>query len=261
MLAAGWANPLNVFSLTMTLKAVLFDFNGVILDDEPIHQQIIMDMMAQANLPISVEAFQTWCLGRSDRVCFPDLFNSKGKTLNQTYLLQLLNTKAQRYQNHIATLDNLPLFPGVKGLLDQMVASDLKLAIVSGARRSEVQTVLQQAQLSGYFSVVVTAEDITVSKPEPDGYQLAVQRLSQQYPALELQPADCLAIEDSFAGIEAAKQAQLSVVGVAHTLPFHMLQRHATWTIDYLDQLELDRIQSSFTDNECEPSCPEDTNL
>jgi beta-phosphoglucomutase len=88
---------------------------------------------------------------------------------------------------------------------------------------------------------------LRVSKPEPDGYLLAVERLNQQYPNLKAQASDCLAIEDTPAGIEAAKRAGMQVVGVANTYPFHMLQRQASWTVDYLHDLELDRVQQVYS--------------
>ena len=80
-------------------------------------------------------------------------------------------------------------------------------------------------------------------KPAPDGYLLAVERLKELYPNTNLQPSDCLAIEDTPAGIQAAKQAGIAVVGVANTYPFHMLQRQANWTVDYLRDLEIERVQ------------------
>ena len=86
-----------------------------------------------------------------------------------------------------------------------------------------------------------------MSKPKPDGYLLALNLLSQQNPSLLLQPSDCLVIEDTPAGIEAAKRAQMQVVGIANTYPLHMLQRQSNWTIDYLSELELDRVEKVFS--------------
>ena len=99
----------------------------------------------------------------------------------------------------------------------------------------------------------MSSNDLTPSKPEPDGYLLAVERLNQAFPDLDLQPAECLAIEGTFAGIAAAKQAGIPVVGVANTYPFHMLQRCANWTVDYLSDLELDRVQQVFSKETLEP--------
>ncbi len=230
----------------MSLKAVLFDFNGVVLDDERIHQQIIWEMMEQEDLPLTQEELQHHCLGRTDRACFQDLFASQEQPLNQFQLRRLLSLKAKAYRQYLESLETLPLFEGLIELVEELLQAGIKLAIVSGALRAEVRMVLKQTALESAFPIIVTSDDVKKSKPDPASYQLAIKRLNRKFPALALDPCDCLAIEDSFAGIQAAKQAQIPVVGVAHTFPFHMLQRQANWCVDYLYQIELERIQAIF---------------
>lgn len=229
----------------MTLKAVLFDFNGVIINDEPLHQQLIDQILIEENLRPKPGEYRQVCLGRSDRACLTDLLTRRGRVVSETHLLQLIKRKAQAYQQELEKLE-LPLYPGLEDLIFQMRSRELKLAVVSGAIRSEVELVLNRATLAEYFPVIVAGDDITTSKPEPDGYLLAVERLNQQYCDLNLQPSECLAIEDTLAGIQAAKRAGIQVVGVANTYPFHMLQRQANWTVDYLCDLDLERVQHVY---------------
>lgn len=230
----------------MSLKAVLFDFNGVIIKDEAIHLRLIDEILIQENLqPQRVQERQS-SLGRSDRACFQELFHSRGRVLTQSYLMQLLNRKAQAYILELEKLDKLPLYPGIEDLIFQIRSRDLKLGLVSGALRKEIELVLERANLMEYFPVIVAGDDITTSKPEPDGYKLSVQRLNQLYPDLNLEPNQCLAIEDTPVGMTAAKRARMQVVGVANTYPFHILQRQANWTVDYLNDLELERIQEVY---------------
>ncbi|PSM47466.1 HAD family phosphatase [Chroococcidiopsis sp. CCALA 051] len=227
----------------MALKAVLFDFNGVIINDEPIHKQLIEQLLVEENLrPIPGE-FEEVCLGRSDRVCLAELLKRRGRFVSETYLLQLMQRKAQAYQQELEKIPNLPTYPGLEDLVFQARSQQLKLAVVSGAMRSEIELVLQRLNLTQYFSVLVAGDDMTTSKPEPDGYLLAVERLNQLYPELRLQPRECIAIEDTPAGIQAAKTAKIPVVGVANTYPFHMMQRQANWAVDYLNQLDLEWVQ------------------
>ncbi|OWY67735.1 HAD family hydrolase [cyanobacterium TDX16] len=227
----------------MALKAVLFDFNGVIINDEPIHKQLLEQLLIEENLrPIPGE-FQEVCLGRSDRVCLAELLKRRGRFVSETYLLQLMQRKAQAYQQELEKIDKLPTYPGLEDLVFQSRAKQLKLAVVSGAMRSEIELVLQRLNLTQYFSVLVAGDDITTSKPEPDGYLLVVERLNQLYPELRLQPRECIAIEDTPVGIQAAKTAKIPVVGVANTYPFHMMQRQANWAVDYLNQLDLEWVQ------------------
>ena len=84
------------------------------------------------------------------------------------------------------------------------------------------------------------------SKPAPNGYTKAIAQLNVTYPDLQLRPDECIAVEDSFAGIEAAKRAEIPVVGVAHVYPNHMLQRRATWVVDYLREIKFDWIGEKF---------------
>jgi phosphoglycolate phosphatase/beta-phosphoglucomutase len=241
----------------MSLKAVLFDFNGVIINDERIHLQLIDEILIQENLqPQKVQERQS-SLGRSDRACFQELLANRGRVVTEEYLLQLLNRKAEVYVQELEKLDKLPIYPGVEDLIYQVRSQNLQLGLVSGALRKEIEMVLNRAKLAQYFTVIVAGDDITTSKPQPDGYLLAVERLNQQHSELNLQPQECLAIEDTPAGIQAAKQAQMQVVGVANTYPFHMLQRCCNWTVDYLTDLELDRVLNVFSGREPQPSVSE----
>jgi beta-phosphoglucomutase len=231
----------------MVLKAVLFDFNGVIINDEPLHEKLIEQILVEENLRPRPGEFREICLGRSDRACLSDLLTSRGRVVPDEYLNQLIARKAKAYLQQIEALEKIPTYPGLEDLLFNLKATPCKLAIVSGAIRSEIESVLTRLQLSQTFSLIISGDDVTASKPEPDSYQLAVSRLNQQFPDLSLQPWECLAIEDTFAGIAAAKRAGVSVVGVANSYPFHMLQRCANWTVDYLSDLELDRIEQVFS--------------
>ncbi len=231
----------------MTLKAVLFDFNGVIIKDEAIHQQLIEEILIEENLRPSPQEYREICLGRSDRVCIAELLRRRGRVVTGDYLTKVVARKAESYQRQLETLEKLPIYPGLEDLIFKIRVAQLPMGVVSGALRCEVEMVLDRTQLAQYFTVIVAGDDIKTSKPEPDGYLLAVERLNQQYPDLKAQASECLAIEDTPAGIEAAKRAGMQVVGVANTYPFHMLQRQASWTVDYLHDLELDRVQQVYS--------------
>ncbi|HYW21137.1 MAG TPA: HAD family phosphatase [Nodularia sp. (in: cyanobacteria)] len=249
----------------MSLKAVLFDFNGVIINDERIHLQLIDEILISENLQPQKVSERQASLGRSDRAYLQELLRNRGRVDNEEYLTKLLHRKAQAYVQELEKIEKLPLYPGVEDLIYQLrsrkIAPDhpqsLKLGLVSGAIRPEIEIVLERAKLAEYFTVIVAGDDITTSKPQPDGYLLAVERLNQEYPDLDLQPQECLAIEDTPAGIAAAKQAQMQVVGVANTYPFHMLQRCCNWTVDYLIELELDRVEEVYLQKDMKLTAPE----
>lgn len=246
----------------MSLKAVLFDFNGVIIKDEPIHLQLIDEILIQENLQPQRLNERQAALGRSDRACFQQLLANRGRVASEDYLTQLLNRKAQAYVLELEKIEKLPLYPGVEDLIYQVRSRsvskedsrNLKLGLVSGAFRKEIELVLERAKLTEHFKVIVSGEDTTTSKPNPDGYLLAVERLNQQYPDLNLQPQECLAIEDTPDGIQAAKLAEMRVIGVANTYPFHMLHRCCNWTVDYLTDVDLEWVQEVYSQKQCQPT-------
>ncbi len=239
----------------MTLKAVLFDFNGTIVNDEEIHQQLIDEILLGENLRPDPAEYRQLCMGRSDRACLKALLESRGRVVNDRYLKQLIDRKSIAYQRQLQTQEKLPIYPGVEDLIYKLRLARLKMGVVSGALHGEIELVLSRTELLPHFAVIVAGDDITLSKPEPDGYLLAVERLKQLHPELGLEVKDCLAIEDTPAGIEAAHRAGMQVVGVANTYPFHMLQRQANWTVDRLIELELDRVQQIFS-GELPPQTP-----
>lgn len=227
----------------MSLKAVLFDLSGVIINDEAIHQELIDEIILSENLrPVDSE-YKKFCLGRGDRGCLRDILASRGRVVSEEYLTELVKSKAQAYTQKIEKLDTLPLYPQVDEFLARVRQQGLLTGLVTGALRIEVELVLQRAAIAEYFAALVTGDDSQVSKPQPDGYLLAIDLLNQQDPQLNLAPSECLAIEDTPVGIEAAKGAGIEVVGIANTFPLHMLQRQADWTVDYLTEIELDRVE------------------
>lgn len=241
----------------MSLKAVIFDFNGVIIKDESIHLQLIDEILVEENLQPQKVSERQASLGRSDRACFQELLANRGRVATEEYLTQLLNRKAQAYALEIEKQEKLPIYPGVEDLIYQVRSRNLKIGLVSGAIGKEIELILNRAKLAEHFQVIVSGDDITTSKPKPDGYLLAVERLNQKYPELSLQPQECLAIEDTPAGIQAAKRANMQVVGVANTYPFHMLQRCCNWTVDYLTDLELERVQEVYLQKQSQPTVSE----
>ena len=241
------------------LKAVLLDFNGVVINDEAIHRNLIDELLLSENLrPLTPEDYQQFCLGRSDRACLMDLFQHRGRGLTTSYLQKLIDRKAHQYHEKLVALESLPIYEGLQAFLEKLQLRRLAIALVTGAIRAEVEYVLERAGLLSYFPVIVSGNDPHASKPEPDGYQRAIAKLNEcrlsngvEDSLLEdntpLLPENCLAIEDTFAGIQAAKSAGILVVGIAHTYPYHFMQRQANWAVDHFNELDLDRMQVIFS--------------
>jgi beta-phosphoglucomutase len=234
----------------VVLKAVLFDFNGVIIKDESIHRELIDELLLAENLRPQGREFWQISVGRSDRACLQELLKLRGRFVTDEYIDKLIAKKAIAYRQRLEQLVTLPVYPEVVQFIQQMYERGYKLAIVTGAIRSEVEIVLQRGEIARYFETIVAGDEISQSKPDPAGYLKSIDILNQLYPDLNLLPSECLAIEDTFAGIQAVKSAGVQVVAIAHTYPFHMLQRQANWTIDCFADLELDRVNKYFETSE-----------
>ncbi len=230
----------------MVLKAVLFDFNGVIINDESIHRELIDELLLAENLKPQGKEFWQVSVGRSDRDCLRDLLNMRGRFISDEGLDKSIAKKSLAYCQRLENLVTLPIYPEVVQFIDKMYTCGYKLAVVTGAIRSEVKLVLKQSGIDRYFETIVSGDEINRGKPDPEGYLLAIKRLNQLHPDLNLLPSECLAIEDTFPGIQAVKSAGIQAVAIAHTYPFHMLQRQANWTIDSFADLELDRVNQFF---------------
>ena len=231
----------------MSLKAVLFNFNGIIIKDDFIHQQLVDDILLAENLSPSGTQYQQFYLGKSDRIGLRNLFSIRGRIIDDKYLQQLLDKKAQAYQQVMNQMEKLPVVEKVIEFILQTQTKHTPLAIVTGASRTEVEYVLKRANLKQYFPVIVSGDDVENCKPDPQCYFKALRKLNEIYPDLSLKASECLAIEDTYIGIQSAKGAGIQVAGVANTYPFHMLQRQSNWCVDHLMELDLDWVNSQMS--------------
>ncbi|MEO1590881.1 MAG: HAD family phosphatase [Cyanobacteria bacterium J06632_22] len=224
------------------LKAVLCGFSGVIINDEAVHQQLIDDALLAENLRPDPEEYRQRCFGRSDKTCFEALMARRGRILKPEDYTRLLTRKAASYSDWLKAQDQPPIYPGFTDFIFRVRTRQYPLALVTTAQQAEVTPVLKRAGLEEGFAVQVTGDLPLPSKPNPDLYTAAIAQLNQQDPSLQLRPEQCVAVEDTFVGITAAKAAGVPVIGVAHTYPNYMLQRQATWVVDYLIEIDFDWI-------------------
>lgn len=197
-----------------TLRAILFDFDGVLADTEPIHFQMFQGILKEEGIDLSQSAYYDKYLGLDDRGCFTQVFKDNGRSLEPAKLEGLVQKKNRSLLEFVKGRALLsPRVPElIAGLRDRYF-----LTVVSGALRSEIVAILEGAGLSQAFQVVVAAEDVSQGKPHPEGFQTAIRVLNRDFvpPAEILLPGECLAIEDSPWGIESAKAAGVKCLAVA----------------------------------------------
>lgn len=197
-----------------TLRAILFDFDGVIADTEPLHFAGLRRTLAEIDISLTESDYYANYLGFDDRGCFLAALQANGRPVTPAILHDLMTKKAVAYLDSVK--DHLVIFPGVREFV-QNAAAHFPLAIASGALRPEIELILEQAGLRKAFLHITSAEDVSRGKPDPQPFQYALAGLTHLRPELGLDAASCLVIEDSLPGIRSAKSAGMKVLAVANT--------------------------------------------
>jgi beta-phosphoglucomutase len=216
------------------LKAVVFDFDGVIANSEPLHFRAFRDVLADEGITLGESEYYERYLGYNDERAFHEIGIERGRRWDARSIADLTARKA------VVTAelerDGTELFPGAREVIEHL-APLCPLAIASGALRAEIQRTLDRERLAGHFSVIVSADDGGASKPAPDPYLRAVERLSKSLRASPpLAAADCAAVEDSPWGLDSARAAGLKTVAITHTYPAAALAT-ADLIVDRLEAL------------------------
>jgi beta-phosphoglucomutase len=216
-------------------EAVIFDFDGVIVDTEPLHYAAFQRLLEPLGLGFSWGEYVDTYMGFDDRDAFVEAFKANGTGLSATALQSFIDRKAVLFQEIIR--DGTSAYPGVVDLIKGIRASRTPLAISSGALRSDIGPILETLGIADCFDVIVTAEDVARSKPDPECYRLAHARLNE-FTRLDLTPGQVLAIEDTPAGIAAAKGAGLRVIAVTNSYPAAQLSQ-ADHIVETLNPAEI----------------------
>jgi beta-phosphoglucomutase len=199
------------------IKAILTDFNGVIINDEPIQHEAYREIFHADGIDVTDEAYYSR-LGMDDKTFVASILEEAGKPADMNRVLELAAAKTARWREIVS--EAMPLFDGVENFFRKM-SNELSLGIVSMAKREEIDFVLETVGIADCFSVVISADDVTKCKPDPECYrlgfrQLDLARIAQGH--LAMVHADCLVIEDSPPGVAAGRNAGLPVLGVANTV-------------------------------------------
>ncbi len=221
------------------LKSVIFDFDGVITDSEILHLRAFNRVLAQYSVEISTRDYYTEYLGYTDVDCFKLLIKKGLLKIDVQGIETLVKQKNQIFDELAKTEGKI--IEGVRDCLKMLKDSSIPMAICSGALLVEIELVLEQARLRDFFDVVVSAEQMTRGKPYPDGFILALKKLNQsrQNP---IEASQCIAIEDSHWGLQAAKAAGMHTVAVTNSYDAEQLQM-AEKIVARLDELSMKDLQ------------------
>ncbi len=198
-----------------SLQAVIFDFDGVLVDSEPLHYHAFQNVLRPRGIEFSYDEYLNRYIGFDDRDAFREAYRVSGIDLSGDLLKELIESKSASFENIVRR--KVTVFPGAKELVREIAAEGVPLAIASGALKKEIDLILEKVSLISFFSVIVSADQVSKSKPDPETYVVALRALEQKLDIGHLEPAFCVAIEDTPAGIKSARDAGLKVIAVAHS--------------------------------------------
>jgi HAD superfamily hydrolase (TIGR01509 family) len=204
------------------IRAVVFDFDGVLVDSEPVRFRAGAQALAEVGVVLTWEQFLATWFGRTDTAGLGDILGPRFATEGPGVI-------ARRNVLYEQALEDVPAYPDAARLLRRLPPG-IRAAVATGSRRLEVERILAHLGLSRHFHVLVTAEDYRRAKPDPDPFLTAARRLGEP-------PHACLVVEDSPAGVAAAREAEMPVVAVDRGRGADLAR--ATWLVQSLDALVL----------------------
>jgi beta-phosphoglucomutase len=191
------------------MPAIIFDFDGVIVDSEPMHEAALRATLRREGMDFTPEDYRAKYLGFDDRDICLEVARAHDRMLSDVDLARLMQLKCVESSSAIAR-GMTPPFQGSVELF-RAAAGAGPVAICSGARRQEIDAVLAKLGIAGLARVIVSADDVARSKPDPASYRLVVSRLG-------LRAAECVAIEDTLWGVQSAQGAGVRAVAVCHSM-------------------------------------------
>ena len=194
-------------------RAVLFDFDGVIVNSEPLHFRAMRNILAAEKIQLDEREYWDELIGYDDRGALKHVFESRGVAVEPKDLSRMMASKLRVMMELIHKESYQPL-PGVEEFV-RGLWWNYPLAICSGGRLEEIEAMLEGIALRDCFGVITSAEDVTHGKPHPEGYLLTMKRVAEQHKLESLSPEDCLVIEDAPSVIQSCRKAGFPVLGLA----------------------------------------------
>jgi beta-phosphoglucomutase len=222
------------------LKAVIFDFDGVLVDSELLHYQAFNHILSPLRVNMSTQQYYDQYLGLSDEELLRLLDKQNNLNLSEQRLQKLLKEKALAFKELAST--QATVIAGVPQFLKMLADNKIPMAVCSGALLGEIEMILKGAGLRNYFDVIVSAEQVEKGKPDPEGFLLALKLLNKKANQ-SINPQDCIVIEDSHWGLEAARAAGMHPLAVTNTYSADQL-KPSDKTIANLSELTLPDLNS-----------------
>ena len=221
------------------LRAVIFDFDGVITDSEILHLRAFNQVLAQYGMEITTKDYYKDYLGLTDLDLIKLLVDKRQLELDEQGIENLAEQKKQAFEKLAKSEGRI--IEGVRDFLGMLKQNDVPMAICSGALRAEIELILEEARLRDFFDVIVSAEQVKKGKPNPDGFLLTLEKLNEISPTAT-SARQCVVIEDSHWGLEAAKAAGMHSIAITNSYDAEQLALGEK-VIANLGQLTMSELQ------------------
>ena len=221
------------------LKAVIFDFDGVIADSELLHYKALNAVFNRCGVDIPKEVHWEKYLGYSDLDNIVAVNRDYNMALDDRQIQQLIDDKKVIFDELV--MSDSVIIDGVSVFIQRLVEGGIRRAICSGALRSDIDLMLSGSGFADAFEVIVAADDVEHGKPDPEGYLMALAKLNQSAP---VKASECVVVEDSHWGLEAAAAAGMNPVAVTTTYSPDELAQNAKKIVGRLDKLSVDELHA-----------------
>jgi HAD superfamily hydrolase (TIGR01509 family) len=217
-------------------EAAIFDMDGVLIDSNPFHLQKWVELLNGHAIPFDPKELPQQVLGQRNDTAFRYFF---GRELSPEETALLGDELEEKFRNAFRPYAR-PL-PGVANLLQEFHRAGIPLAVASSAMAKNIEFIVDVLGFRSYFRCLVSGDEVTHPKPDPEIYLKAANGLG-------CEPPGCIAFEDSFVGIEAAKRAGMKCVAIASTFPLRELEARsgADRTIKSFEELNLELLRTYF---------------
>ncbi len=208
----------------MVVKAILMDFNGIIIDDEPIQMKAYQEILKNEGINLTEEEYYA-SMGMDDKTFVEAAYRRADKTPESNKVLELTQAKTKKWREIVA--NEIPLFDGIENFIRKM-EKDFALGIVSMAKLEEIEFVLERTGLRESFMAIVSAEDVANCKPDPEVFFKGFNRIDAARTSLGRNPivhGECVVIEDSAPGVSGAKKAGLKTLGITNSVSEETLRK------------------------------------
>ena len=223
------------------LKVVIFDFDGVVSDSEPLHYKAINEVLLRYGIRVSKEEHWEKYLGYNDYENITVVSQDYGAGFSDQQVSDMIQEKAEIFEKLVNA--ETTIIAGVPEFIEMLQANSIRLAICSGASRVDIDLMLAGSGLERVFETIVSADDVSKSKPDPEGFLLTLGNLNRGG-SEQISPDECVVIEDSHWGLEAAIAAGMHKIAVTNSYPAAELAKFTEKVVSRLDELTIEDLQA-----------------